>query len=184
MKKILFVFLLSLAAAGSSFAQKTYEPLAQGTFALPIGDLKDECKNGYGGTLSIQGNVLDNLDISLSLGYIDFKQKADESLHTKYYPILIGARASKSFGRVEPYASLQLGFLEVNEQGKNFNLIDSTSETASHTSAKYLVAPGVGLKASIFAGLSFDLNAKFYHAFVKGWSRDFLGLNAGFSYRL
>jgi hypothetical protein len=111
-KKVLVILVLSLCLVGITQA-KDKGKMAVGAnvvLSLPMGDLGDAYKMGFGGTATFTYRIAKQIDLTGTAGYITYgvdSDKIDGSYST--IPILFGGRYYFMPGKVQPYGTAELG---------------------------------------------------------------------------
>jgi len=177
MKKIfLLAAIAGLFACSSANAQVIKSPkLGIGAeFGFPIGDSSKGTDFGFGGSLQYQHPVAENLLVTGSAGYLNFKDKDSnfggmtiKGENYGFIPVKAGARYY--FGE---------NFFVNGELGAAF----STKSGAGGSTA-FVYSPGAGVEFEVSDKSSLELGARY-----EGWSKtgtlSFIGLRAAFNFGL
>jgi len=177
MKKLLLLTAVAgLFAFSSVNAQVIKSPkLSLGAeFGFPVGDSGDGTDFGFGGSLQYQHPVAENLLVTGSAGYLNFKGKdfdfggvTIKGENSGYIPVKAGARYY--FGE---------NFFVNGELGAAFS-----TKSGSGGSTAFVYSPGAGVEFEVSDKSSLELGARY-----EGWSKtgtfSFIGLRAAFNFGL
>ncbi|KIO77333.1 hypothetical protein TH53_10010 [Pedobacter lusitanus] len=178
MKKLfLLTAIAGVFAFGNVSAQKIKGPkLGIGAdFAIPVGNLSNGYKFGYGGSLLFQTPIAPKLNFTASAGYLSMVGKTLDFYYGNYslsgkvpnsnvIPVKVGARyfVTDSF-----YAGGEVGAAFVSEDGDN--------------GTAFAYAPGIGLELPLANKKAVDLGVRY-----EGWSKNssvgFFGLRVAYNF--
>ncbi len=177
MNKVKLSALVLFISISTMFAQSKMGIGVNGVFAASSGDMKDMFDTGFGGLASLNYNVSDNLQLSLTAGYIKFgfnndyindqlkeagfNATVDIDASLSVIPIMIGGKYFLSSSNFRPYLAADLGLhiLEITSEkftvgGQEFNAVGSASET------KGAFDIGVGFLMKLSPTVNLDVNGK------------------------
>lgn len=175
MKKLLLLTAVAGLFAFSSVNAQTKAPkLSLGAdFAFPMGDFGDATDFGFGGSLQYQHPVAENLLVTGSAGYLNFKGKDYTAMGVTYkggnsgaIPIKAGARYY--FGE---------NFFAAGELGAAIPTKDG-GKTA------FVYAPGIGVDFPVSDKGSVELGARYEAWSANSATSGFIGLRAAFNFGL
>ncbi|PYF73914.1 porin family protein [Pedobacter nutrimenti] len=179
MKKLfLLTAIAGVFAFSSVSAQSKKDPAMNGAklsvgaeFALPMGDLKDVSKLGFGGSLVYIAPIADDLKFTASAGYINFSGK-DFTFMGQQLPKV-------NFATIPVKAGLRYYFVEnfygAAELGAAFG-------TKGRGTA-FAYSPGIGMEFPVADKSSVDLGVR-YEGWSKNGTSSFIGIRAAFNFGL
>jgi len=171
--KLLVVAALSLLVGGVANAQVSVG-IAPG-IQIPLGDFGDAVNLGFGGSVSGEYLVTENIGVGLGLGYYSFGSDMD-GFSASIMPIALNGKYYFTTEGFKPYGGLDLGYYILGAKVEAFGMSVSTSEG-------YIgLAPVLGFQYGFSDALALDVNAKYNLIFSEGSSTSTLGLNVGIVY--
>lgn len=172
MRKV-FLVVASVFALGAANAQSGKNQLGIGVdLGLPMGNFGDVSKLGIGGTAKYLHGIGSAGQVSLTAGYISFKDKdlaAGETGSTNLLPILVGYRHNFSGAYVEP----QVGYTNLK-----FKFGDASGSASVSTGGfGWAIAAGYAMAQGL------DISAR-YQAVSKNGTFGFIGFRLGYNFSL
>jgi outer membrane protein W len=150
-----------------------------GGLGLPMGDMGDYMKMGFGANVSGKYMLNDNMALGLNLGYHMFSAK-DEfgGSDVKFTVIPIAPSFTYYFATegFKPYVGTDLGFYMC----KSKNDITGYDESAT----KLGFAPTVGFEYELSDKMGLDVNAKYNYITTEGSATTYIGINVGLVFGL
>ena len=153
-----------------------------GAYLSPTGDFGDVYKDGWGGFASLNFNLSDNFQLSLTSGYSQFQFNNDRynqllndffnffgistyvniTSSLRIIPVMLGGKYFFTNTPFRPYAEADLGIDVVSVDGATI-IIDSQSINAATGESKIYSAwsAGAGFMYQISKSVNLDVNAKF-----------------------
>ena len=200
MKQLVKVFVaaaLCLCVSGAINAQIKLG-LSPG-IQLPLGDFGDAVNLGFGGGISGEYLVTENIGVGLNVGYFTFSGKDLPAGYKDSYSIIPITLDGKYYFMTEgfkPYGGLDLGLYmlgnkwETPEENLGFGVV-IPAESKSETKSYFGFAPVVGVQYDLTDNLALDLNLKYNYVLsgekVEGEKTpDFtsFGINVGIVYTI
>lgn len=185
MKKLFLLSALAgVLAFSSASAQNRKDPAMSGSklsigaeFALPVGDLSDAYKLGFGGSLVYIAPIAENLKFTGSAGYINFSGK---TISASGYGFTVSQKIPNA-GAIPLKAGLRYYFIENFYGAAEVGAAISTGDNSSGTAFAY--SPGIGIEFPVSDKSSIDLGAR-YEGWSKNGTKSFFGIRAAINFGL
>jgi len=138
---------------------------------------------GFGGGVSGEYLVTENIGIGLNLGYYILDSESGTTGGVKYsassylMPVAFNAKYYFVNDEIKVYGGLDLGYYTIGVKSK----IGSFSISGSD--GYFGLAPVVGLQFGLTPTLALDVNTKYNVILTKGDSTGMIGFNAGIVYK-
>lgn len=185
MKKlaVLLSLLVMFAAFNANAQDKKMTVGITPGVVLPIGDMKDVAKMGFGASLNFGYYFTENIQAGLSAGYIMFgEKKYDLGITTvksnvKFMPIM--ATGSYYFivdKPIKPYGTIGFGMTMWKTEAKAGGI------TAKDDGSKLSWAVGAGADYSLNDNMNLNLNVK-YNSVMEDPALNYIGINIGAAYK-
>jgi outer membrane protein with beta-barrel domain len=172
MKKFFAATLAVVAFATMSFAQISVSVSPE--LAIPVGDMADGSKVGFGGTIRGTYDIMPNLAVGLNTGYIMMGEKNKST--SSMVPIeLVAIHTCKKLPGL--YGGLQIG--------ANYWMFAVDGATDPDSEIKFSAAPFVGYKHKINDKLSVSGDVRYQYAGKFGDTHNqYVGVRLGMNYAL
>ena len=181
MKKMIFVILVLIFSSTFLPAQTNFGIDVNGAYLSPTGDFGNVYKSGFGGLASLNYNVTNNIQLSLSAGYSRFSFNNDQynqmlsdfysafgttttveiNSKLKIIPVMLGGKYFFTSTAFRPYAALDLGLHIVSVDASSIKINGETLDAVKGQSkAATAWGLGVGCMYQIAPIINIDINAK------------------------
>ncbi|GBD91187.1 hypothetical protein BMS3Abin04_01913 [bacterium BMS3Abin04] len=182
MKKVIAISLLLFLFVSVSNAQvgkMSVEPNV--VLALPLGSFGDANSIGFGGTATFMYRVINQLDLTGSIGYLRWGNKNVDGSFSSI-PLLFGARYYFQKGSITPYAGAELGlhFSSSSIELPTYSFGGQTfgGGTASGSSTDFGIGFGGGALFQASLNLTLDATLQ-YNLIASSGSASYLSLEVG-----
>ncbi|MET4140863.1 hypothetical protein [Pedobacter sp. UYP1] len=146
-------------------------------FAVPVGDLSNGVKFGYGGSLQFQTPIANKLNFTASAGYLRFKGK---DYLTSYYPGTYSWEEGGSAGVIPVKIGVKYFVADNIYAGGEVGAAFATGEGSG---TAFIYSPGVGIEFPFANKKSLDLGVRY-----ESWNQDgalgFFGLRVAYNFGL
>ncbi len=176
---IILVLFLLVSISNAQVGKMSIEPNV--VLALPIGSFGDGHNIGIGGSAMFMYRVINQLDLTGSIGYIRWGNKDIDGSFSSV-PLLFGARYYFQRGQVMPYANAELGlhFSSSKVSLPTFTFLGQTvgGGNESSSSTDFGIDFGGGTLIKITPNFMMDANFQ-YNLIASSGSASFLSLEIG-----
>jgi len=182
MKKVIAISLLLFLFVSISNAQVGKMSIQPNVvIALPLGSFGDGHSIGIGGSAMFMYRVINQLDLTGSIGYIRWGNKNVDGSFSSV-PLLFGARYYFQKGRVMPYANAELG-LHFSSSSIDLPTYSFGGQTfgggnQSASSTDFGIDFGGGALIKVTPNFTLDSNFQ-YNLITSSGSASFLSLEVG-----
>ncbi|NLN95687.1 MAG: porin family protein [Bacteroidales bacterium] len=176
MKRIKTLLIVILAFVSISTYAQFYVGATVGP-QIPLGDLSDGGKTGFGLNLSGKYLLNDNMAVGLNLGYNSFKTDL-KGITFSFMPITGLFEYHINLDQFTPFIGADLGLYNYGYKIKVEDYNNSDSEIY------FGFAPTVGALYNINSDIALTANAKYNFVLTEDDPSSFLGINFGIVYKI
>ena len=173
---------ITLLTCGFLFSLSAFQARAQLQLAatigpqFPVGDFGKAFKTGFGFTATGRYLLADHIAIGLNLGYNSFGVKDLDGYKASLVPVTALFEYHLTFGKIKPYAGLDMGVYRFAIRVKSGGVKQTTAET------DFGIAPAIGADYALTQKLALNASLKFNHVFTSDDDLSYVGLNVGAVY--
>ena len=187
--RLLAVVALSLFVGGMANAEGIKLGV-NGGLQLPMGDFGEGLNLGFGGGISGEYLVNENIGIGLNAGYYIFGVDGAD-INLGYIPVALNGRYYFTTEGFKPYGGIDLGLYTISTPAQTFTETMDMGplgtqtiemEIPSVSASNFGIAPVLGFQYDFSDALALDVNAKYNLIFSEGASTSILGFGVGIVY--